>query len=122
MNDFNGIFWIFLFFFFFFKQKTAYEIYQCDWSSDVCSSDLIGPVGDGWEASASYPRNNWNPSTDPQLSRLNLRTNAIEDLQTTILDFLSMDVFSNEILDQKDRKSTRLNSSHTDISRMPSSA
>ena len=23
-----------------FKQKTAYEIYQCDWSSDVCSSDL----------------------------------------------------------------------------------
>src|ERR1044072_4015158 len=22
------------------KQKTAYEIYQCDWSSDVCSSDL----------------------------------------------------------------------------------
>ena len=29
------------FLFFFFKQKTAYEIYQCDWSSDVCSSDLI---------------------------------------------------------------------------------
>ena len=29
-----------MFVFFFFKQKTAYEIYQCDWSSDVCSSDL----------------------------------------------------------------------------------
>ena len=29
------------YFFFFFKQKTAYEIYQCDWSSDVCSSDLL---------------------------------------------------------------------------------
>src|SRR2546427_4332389 len=27
-------------FFFFFKQKTAYEI-DCDWSSDVCSSDLL---------------------------------------------------------------------------------
>ena len=26
--------------FFFFKQKTAYEIKECDWSSDVCSSDL----------------------------------------------------------------------------------
>src|ERR1044072_817374 len=26
---------------FFFKQKTAYEIYQCDWSSDVCSSDVL---------------------------------------------------------------------------------
>ena len=24
------------------KQKTAYEIYRCDWSSDVCSSDLRG--------------------------------------------------------------------------------
>ena len=28
------------FVFFFFKQKTAYEILTCDWSSDVCSSDL----------------------------------------------------------------------------------
>ena len=28
--------------FFFFKQKTAYEIVDCDWSSDVCSSDLPG--------------------------------------------------------------------------------
>src|SRR5881397_3907206 len=27
--------------FFFFKQKTAYEMAQCDWSLDVCSSDLI---------------------------------------------------------------------------------
>ena len=27
--------------FFFFKQKTAYEILTCDWSSDVCSSDLF---------------------------------------------------------------------------------
>ena len=25
---------------FFFKQKTAYEMLLCDWSSDVCSSDL----------------------------------------------------------------------------------
>ena len=30
---------------FFFKQKTAYEIYQCDWSSDVCSSDLATFTG-----------------------------------------------------------------------------
>src|SRR6056300_1182605 len=26
---------------FFFKRKTACEISECDWSSDVCSSDLI---------------------------------------------------------------------------------
>ena len=36
------LFFFFFFFclFFFFKQKTAYEILTCDWSSDVCSSDL----------------------------------------------------------------------------------
>src|SRR3546814_10770936 len=28
-------------FIFFFKQKTAYEMRISDWSSDVCSSDLI---------------------------------------------------------------------------------
>src|SRR3546814_11596383 len=27
--------------FFFFKQKTAYEVRISDWSSDVCSSDLL---------------------------------------------------------------------------------
>src|SRR3546814_19846314 len=29
--------------FFFFKQKTAYEMRISDWSSDVCSSDLLPP-------------------------------------------------------------------------------
>src|SRR3546814_4637594 len=34
--------WIFLVcLFFFFKQKTAYEMRISDWSSDVCSSDLL---------------------------------------------------------------------------------
>src|ERR1051326_7714307 len=38
-----------LFEFFFFKKKTAYERKECDWSSDVCSSDLCpdrGACGD----------------------------------------------------------------------------
>src|SRR3546814_4520594 len=30
-----------MFTFFFFKQKTAYEMRISDWSSDVCSSDLV---------------------------------------------------------------------------------
>src|SRR3546814_1089841 len=41
---------LYLFFgvFFFFKQKTAYEMRISDWSSDVCSSDLLdtGMCGD----------------------------------------------------------------------------
>src|SRR3546814_3980180 len=31
--------------FFFFKQKTAYECRISDWSSDVCSSDLLVGIG-----------------------------------------------------------------------------
>src|SRR3546814_14421479 len=40
--------------FFFFKQKTAYEMRISDWSSDVCSSDLIlsAPVVAGGRVSA----------------------------------------------------------------------
>src|SRR3546814_8049792 len=34
-----------VFVFFFFKQKTAYEMRISDWSSDVCSSDLMGRHG-----------------------------------------------------------------------------
>ena len=37
-------FFFFFFFFFFFKQKTAYEIVVRDWSSDVCSSDLLADL------------------------------------------------------------------------------
>src|SRR3546814_1345765 len=33
--------------FFFFKQKTAYEMRISDWSSDVCSSDLLGAKAAG---------------------------------------------------------------------------
>src|SRR5213593_5019669 len=41
--------YVFFLFFFFFKQKTAYEMVSCDWSSDVCSSDLL-------YASGQFPR------------------------------------------------------------------
>src|SRR3546814_20513385 len=36
----------FCLFFFFFKQKTAYEMRISDWSSDVCSSDLLVQLDD----------------------------------------------------------------------------
>src|SRR3546814_10777894 len=37
--DFSELLVVFIFFFF--KQKTAYEMRISDWSSDVCSSDLM---------------------------------------------------------------------------------
>src|SRR3546814_8497536 len=50
--------------FFFFKQKTAYEMRISDWSSDVCSSDLVvaidfhGSTGYG-QAFTDSIRGNW---------------------------------------------------------------
>src|SRR3546814_3863944 len=46
-------------FFFFFKQKTAYEMRISDWSSDVCSSDLLPDAADGGtpaDEHRRYPR------------------------------------------------------------------
>src|SRR3546814_12224388 len=40
--------------FFFFKQKTAYEMRISDWSSDVCSSDLIEILGQRLEPAADF--------------------------------------------------------------------
>src|SRR3546814_1490275 len=42
--------------FFFFKQKTAYEMRISDWSSDLCSSDLLTPAAE--TAMRDYLRKN----------------------------------------------------------------
>src|SRR3546814_6527641 len=62
---------------FFFKQKTAYEMRISDWSSDVCSSDLVAddalqlPAGDvqDWLELAPTERAPW-------LERGDLRASA----------------------------------------------
>src|SRR3546814_3877832 len=38
------LFIVICYMFFFFKQKTAYEMRISDWSSDVCSSDLVDGI------------------------------------------------------------------------------
>src|SRR3546814_2330614 len=42
--------------FFFFKQKTAYEMRISDWSSDVCSSDLVHRLARGQHHRGDEPR------------------------------------------------------------------
>ena len=131
--------------FFFFKQKTAYEIAICDWSSDVCSSDL-----------APQPSNMDGGSTGFAIASMILGIVAILMMccvpsfwLKTIVAVLGL-VFGIISLQNKnnagesvcggtevsaslsprqagvsgggDRKSTRLNSSHRSQSRMPSSA
>ena len=142
--------------FFFFKQKTAYEIYQCDWSSDVCSSDLCPWARSTDEISVSAPV----PQTAaPAGVPVPSRAGPLRETRFHRRCFIDVDrrlVFTqhfgdvplqfcqhirvvraplrNKLLHRPhraatdrfghvlDRKSTRLNSSHTDISRMPSSA
>src|SRR3546814_12892991 len=48
------IFDLLFLFFFFFKQKTAYEMRISDWSSDVCSSDLLSFDEDGFAVVKPY--------------------------------------------------------------------
>src|SRR3546814_1060526 len=47
---------------FFFKQKTAYEMRISDWSSDVCSSDLMA-LGGG-----KLPDGVWDGFVDPKVA------------------------------------------------------
>src|SRR3546814_5958796 len=49
---FDGVVYV-VYWFFFFKQKTAYEMRISDWSSDVCSSDLLRDRRTWWAALGS---------------------------------------------------------------------
>src|SRR5881296_3453280 len=63
---------------FFFKQKTAYEMLLCDWSSDVCSSDLMirrPPRSErrvGKECTATC-RSRWSPYHSTEIGRASCR-------------------------------------------------
>src|SRR5947209_13430242 len=72
------------FVFFFFSSRRRHTRYWRDWSSDVCSSDLI----------AEIPRHRFYEVTDSSAPRS----------------------FSGLTAEEQDRKSTRLNSSHANIS------
>src|SRR2546430_9125751 len=74
-------------FFFFFSSRRRHTRFDCDWSSDVCSSDLKPAEG-----------------LLPQECRRRWIRNVV-DVDATVV-----------VVDDLDRKSTRLNSSHSQIS------
>ena len=69
--------------FFFFKQKTAYEIYQCDWSSDVCSSDLevFKIIG---QLMIKTEKSKIKEELENKKKMLELRTKTIETQETSL--------------------------------------
>src|SRR6266481_7958379 len=46
-----------MYFFFFFSSRRRHTRWNCDWSSDVCSSDLMAATGDRlpWPTAAFWP-------------------------------------------------------------------
>src|SRR3546814_8581339 len=113
--------------FFFFKQKTAYEMRISDWSSDVCSSDLLAhryaafdfplPVR---KQHASFGRR----ILPRQVCKLSVIILIVE-IDRRISDELPPDAQHRSCVTRKDRELGRahvLNSSHQCASRMPSSA
>src|SRR3546814_3036940 len=115
--------------FLFFKQKTAYEMRISDWSSDVCSSDLMARLIQG-----SVTKHNLMPRPRVVINRsggagaegfLDVKASAgdphkiiitLSNLFTTPMatgtPFSWKDLTPVAMLALEDRKSTRLNSSH----------
>src|SRR3546814_8170373 len=131
----------------FFKHKTAYEMRISDWSSDVCSSDLIGqdlaldadaldPRGvgfardrtdllgerqrDGGARGRIEPDVGWLAIRVAGKHRRNDALVVHRHPDRVPIGALRLRVRNEDGLE--DRKSTRLNSSHYCASRMPSSA
>src|SRR2546430_657119 len=46
MRFYVSLLFLYIFFFFFFSSRRRHTRFDCDWSSDVCSSDLV-PAGQG---------------------------------------------------------------------------
>src|SRR3546814_6613596 len=133
-------------FIFFFKQKTAYEMRISDWSSDVCSSDLIHP-GDVDRDFIRSQRGvkgvilSGSHASAYQDDSLKVPTEVFEmgvpvlgicyGMQSMALqlggkvewsDHREFGYAAIRARGHTDRKSTRLNSSHYCASRMPSYA
>src|SRR5688572_32253224 len=91
---FSFIFFSKFFIFFFFSSRRRHTRFDCDWSSDVCSSDLGTPDRDNHLRSADF----------------------LDAEQYPLVTFRSTGLEPSGEDWKLDRKSTRLNSSHSQIS------
>src|SRR3546814_2305643 len=101
--------------FFFFKQKTAYEMRISDWSSDVCSSDLVDLAREVRGQHLEIERARARPGRElaPVIQRVGEFRIEPADAQELALAEIAADLHAGDALERfGDRKSTRLNSSH----------
>src|SRR3546814_2082872 len=104
--------------FFFFKQKTAYEMRISDWSSDVCSSDLLADSLGRYLSNRyafetrnriAFSEQGWSNEHWAALAELGI-TGALFSEKAGGFGGVGFDIGA--VFEQLDRKSTRLNSSH----------
>src|SRR3546814_2560473 len=97
-------------FFFFCKQKTAYEMRISDWSSDVCSSDLVVAVPALAAVAGLLVGSASSPAAGPWPVMIATAAGAFVGLNLGVLYLAGGTGWLRQRL--PDRKSTRLNSSH----------
>src|SRR3546814_4535788 len=107
---------------FFFKQKTAYEMRISDWSSDVCSSDLLETPIVAFRTRFLEERRHRNCKTVAAGAARVLARDTIEptfpaarEREVRRIDRKNAALHQNAVVEpfgERDRKSTRLNSSH----------
>src|SRR3546814_2050230 len=92
---------------FFFKQKTAYEMRISDWSSDVCSSDLIPLLKAAFKENGTVTPASSSANADGAAALVLTRRSEAETRGLPVIATIL-----GHAVHAQDRKSTRLNSSH----------
>src|SRR3546814_9211059 len=102
---------------FFFKQKTAYEMRISDWSSDVCSSDLVtwifAVVAVVGHVFLTRLKGGWHMMAVGG-SRRSAYNSGLPMSRVVASSYVISGIFAGvaAVFYAADRKSTRLNSSH----------
>src|SRR3546814_3841644 len=109
-------------YFFFFKQKTAYEMRISDWSSDVCSSDLVAlaRLQTQWDERlaeiGAEGDEDFDPNSDDVLIAIHHDMAKLGTVERHYSDEAKQNARLLIVVKRdgtvEDRKSTRLNSSH----------
>src|SRR2546430_3613804 len=93
--------------FFFFSSRRRHTRFDCDWSSDVCSSDLGVDVAQGGGITAPHGQRLGEEERRRAVRRLRRRAHPDQRVEHAL---------GASAVEEADRKSTRLNSSHSQIS------
>src|SRR5256886_11601725 len=103
--------------FFFFSSRRRHTRFDCDWSSDVCSSDLVSTEEADDCIFGMVLLNDWSARDIQRWEYVPLGPFLGKSFATSISPWIvTIDALDPFRVAGPDRKSTRLNSSHSQIS------